>query len=269
MSDRTVTTIQFNPVEEALCRSRVYQLLSEAFLYPQEELFASLESGEFLGELKEAIAGLPGSLEGLKEATLALGEVLGWLEGWSLEELQAEHRRIFGHTISQECPPYETQYGTENLFQQTHQLGDIAGFYRAFGLETSEKVAERADHLGLELEFMGFLAYKEAHARRHPGSTLEQVTVCQEAQRKFLKEHLGRWAPLFTVLLKKKAREGFYWGLALLLEVFISYEEHYLGVEPQRLEGDGPSLQSYLKEAHGCGSGMGSCENGEGEGKEE
>lgn len=262
MSDLTVTTIQSNPVEEALCRSRIYQLLSGAFLYPQEELFASLERGDLLGGLKEAIAGLPGSIEGLKEAALALGEVLGWLDGWSRDELQAEHRRVFGHTISQECPPYETQYGTENLFQQTQQLGDIAGFYRAFGLEASEGMAERVDHLGLELEFMGFVAYKEAHALRSGEPRLEQVEVCREAQRKFLKEHLGCWSPLFTVLLKKKAREGLYWGLALLLEGFIGYEETYLRVAPKRLEGDGPSLQAFRREEVRCGPDMAGCQNG-------
>ncbi len=60
--------------------------------------------------------------------------------------------------------PYETEYTTPDALYKAHQLADIAGFYRAFGLEMSTENRERPDHLAAELEFMHFLALKEAQA---------------------------------------------------------------------------------------------------------
>ena len=60
--------------------------------------------------------------------------------------------------------PYETEYGNEALFQQPQELGDLMGFYRAFGLAMKQDRRERADHISCECEFLMFLALKEAYA---------------------------------------------------------------------------------------------------------
>ena len=49
-------------------------------------------------------------------------------------------------------------------------MGDIAGFYKAFGVELSKDIHERLDHLSVEFEFMHFLAYKESYSRCHDGA---------------------------------------------------------------------------------------------------
>jgi len=196
-------------IREAIARAGIYRLLSTAFLYPDEGLVA---------QLKEGFAEMKGI-------------------DFTPESLQAEYRQTFGHTISQECPPYETEYGSAHLFQQAQRLGDIAGFYRAFGLEVSDQAKERLDHIAVELEFMGFLAFKEAYAVTHDGE--EKAAICREAERKFLEEHLGRWAPLFAKLLGRKAQEGFYRELASFLEAFITAECRSFEARPFALhEGD-------------------------------
>jgi len=212
----------------ALARSRFYQLLSVAFLYPGEEPLPLLKTKvEEIGSLLDGEEGIGGALQ-------ALATSLG---GLSLEALEADYRRIFGHTISQECPPYETEYGSAHVFQQAQTLGDIAGFYRAFGLEMSDLARERPDHISVELEYMSFLAFKEAYALKHHGA--EQAEVCREAQRAFLREHLGRWAPLFAKLLDKKAGSGFYQHLAFLTRDFLAQEHRRLEVTSQAFsEGD-------------------------------
>lgn len=147
--------------------------------------------------------------------------------------LQDEYRRLFGHALSPDCSPYESYYGTGHVFQQSQTLADISGFYKAFGLEPSAAGHERADHVAMELEFMAVLAAKEAHAlaRELP----EQAMVCRDAQRKFLEDHLGRWADSFAGRLKNKS-SGFYARLAQDLAGFIDKECALLGAKPEKTE---------------------------------
>lgn len=228
-------------IEMALGRTGLYQLLSSAFLSPDEEFYLSLKSGEFI---QQARGCLPSILGPSQENKNQLRERLDSLEAWlkdefprvCLADIQAEFTRVFGHTISKECPPYETQYGSNHIFQQTQGLADIAGFYRAFGLEVSQEVKERPDHVSLELEFMYFLAYKEAYARSNHGP--EEMDICRKAQESFLREHLGRWAPVFVRLLARKAEHGFYKELADLTAAFLDSEVKALGVKPVHLTED-------------------------------
>lgn len=202
----------------ALVRSRVYSFLSPLFLYPDEEVFSDLN----WEGTKDAVA-LLGNSDGLKEAIESLRGCLR-----DPVDLQPEYVRVFGHTISAECPPYETQYGGAHVFQQTQNLGDIAGFYRAFGLEISDQVKERLDHVATELEFMAFLAFKQAYALT--SGSEDKAEVCREAQRKFLNDHLCPWVPLFTKRLEAKG--GFYQKLALLTEMFLALEVEAFGGKP-------------------------------------
>ncbi len=215
---------QEEAVRQALAKSCLYRFLSPLFLYPGEETFSGLNWGE--GE--EAVA-LLGSPDGLKEAIESLK---GCLE--TLGDLQSEYGRVFSHSISKECPPYETHYGGTNdasdIFQQTQVLADIAGFYRAFGLEASEQVKERLDHISIELEFMAFLAYKQAHAATSGWE--DKAEVCREAQEKFLNDHLGRWVPLFTTRLSEKAGDGFYRELSRLTKAFLDFDVKAKGAKP-------------------------------------
>lgn len=72
-------------------------------------------------------------------------------------------------------------------------LGDIAGFYRAFGLQPGGE-GQRVDRLGAELEFMGLLYLLQV--RGLAAAELEQVAIVAEAQTAFWKDHLRDWCTL-------------------------------------------------------------------------
>lgn len=126
-------------------------------------------------------------------------------------------------TLSPECPPYETEYGSPHVFAQSGELADIAGFYRAFGL--AAPATERVDHLAVELEFLSFLAFKEAWAVNN-GET-ERTGELREIQAKFLADHLARWAPAFAT--RFEARDA---PLAGELRTWIRKELAAFGIEP-------------------------------------
>ena len=44
---------------------------------------------------------------------------------------------VFTNVITLDCPPHETLFGNDHVFAQSHVMGDIAGFSKAFGVELS------------------------------------------------------------------------------------------------------------------------------------
>jgi hypothetical protein len=137
----------------------------------------------------------------------------------------------FGHAARGGCPLNEIEYGdikADPLFQP-HRLADLAAFYRAFGLEVTTDAGERQDHLCLELEFMCVLAAKEAYALEHQLAA-DQLAQCREAQKKFLREHLGRWAPAFARRLTAATNEPTLRVLAEFTRAFVESECVRFGV---------------------------------------
>lgn len=240
------TAIKDSPaVERALSRSKLYLLISWSMLYQEDDEFLDyLQSGEFVQDGRSAIDGLMQSLDNIggeraKKKLTAVSKLFDRIEewvssecvNWQLADLQSEHRRVFSNVITLDCPPYETLFGNDHVFGQAHVMGDIAGFYKAFGVELSRDIHERMDHLSVELEFMHFLAYKESYARCHDGADKTQIVV--DAQKKFVKEHIGRWVPLFARMLTKKADSGFFYYIADFTSEWMDFDAAYLGVNPQ------------------------------------
>ena len=232
-------------VERALSRSKLYLLLSWSFLYPEDDEFLDyLQTGEFVEDGRAALENLTKSLEakGVKEYPESLKSIVRHLDAieewvsteganWNIQDLRDDHRRVFSNVISLDCPPYETLFGNDHVFGQSYTMGDIAGFYSAFGLQLSQDIHERLDHLSVELEFIHYLSYKESYALLHDGPEKLQTVI--DAEKKFVKEHLGRWVPLFAGMLKRKADYGFYKILADFTYDWIEFEVSYLGVTPQ------------------------------------
>nr|BAL57380.1 cytoplasmic chaperone TorD [uncultured Acetothermia bacterium]BAL58896.1 cytoplasmic chaperone TorD [Candidatus Acetothermum autotrophicum] len=139
-----------------------------------------------------------------------------------------EYDRLFCHRTSVICPIYEVEYDRNRAVSQGPTLADIAGFYRAFGLELA--VSERPDHMALELEFMSVLAYKEALALQN--DLREHAEICRDAQKKFLEAHLGRWVGVFTDTLKRESQLEVYHTLGTELKTFIESECRRLAANP-------------------------------------
>lgn len=207
MSDQpsTLTPYSARRVGADLARSDLYLFLSHAFRYPQPDMvdcYRRLSAGP-------ETVGLAGYLS-------------------SMEELGRQYLKLLGLTSPPDFPPYETEYGAGQSFQQAQDLADISGFYRAFGVEPAS--GERLDHISVEMEFMYYLTYKEAYARQHHGTV--QARLCRRAQRRFLEQHLGRWAPGFLERLETHA-DGFYRELARFSRDFLGGEMVRLRVQPR------------------------------------
>jgi len=169
------------------------------------------------------------------------------------EGFNAAYEQTFGLLVSSNCPPYETEYiNSKFIFQRSQGLADIAGFYSAFGLEPSSAHPERHDHLALELEFMAFLmGLERSAAASDDADRVERSTICRDAQRKFLTEHLVWWVPTFARLLSLQDPDGFYDAVSQFLAALITAERALAGI-PATLGQVAPSTVERPEECAGC-----------------
>ena len=210
-------------IDLALCRSILYEVLALGFRPPTQETVDRLVGADAV----EALADAAAILDSAWGSSLA-PSVRSLAREYDLESLATSHRRLFGHTARGLVPPYETEYGEESLFQPMHEMGDLAAFYRAFGLEIVLTAHERIDHASFECEFLLFLCRKEAYALEQNDAAMLDATL--QAARVFLKNHLGRWAPAFGRKLAREDEGGFFGALGLLTAEFISLECKATGV---------------------------------------
>jgi putative dimethyl sulfoxide reductase chaperone len=224
------TMLQSMPVQAAIFRSAMYEVLSLAFAYPTTPLRARLDAA--LADLLElpavTSAGYSEHLARMRSA-LAVSET---------EVLAAEHNHLFEH--SSVSSPYETEYEPDP-FAKARQLADIAGFYTAFGMSVSTTRPTLQDFLGTELEFMAYLTRKEAYAAARNWRHRRRLTL--DAERSFLHDHLGRWEKAVCkditehTALEAGANSAapFFGAAAALCVQFVEDELRRFGTKPLRL----------------------------------
>ena len=238
-------------VERALARAQVYRLLAHAFFQPDSPLNKLKSNGPLLSEGKSALAGLPGT----RSLLALLDSVEEGFRSTSRRELARRYVALFSHGWEGASLPYETEYTTPHAFQKQTQLADIAGFYRAFGLQWETQGHERPDHVSLELEFMYYLALKEAHALAQGAD--DGVAVCIDAQKAFLRDHLGRWLGAFRRALATRATDTLYTRLAHLVDTWLVWDSQQQGVKPSQVPA--APVSAVPPEEGGCPYGDGGC----------
>ncbi|MBI4027903.1 MAG: molecular chaperone TorD family protein [Verrucomicrobia bacterium] len=192
--------------ENAAARAFVYRFLAKGFEYPDMEGWRWLCHPSTRQTLEQAVVEAFSGANGLAACCVSL---VSRFSDEKFENFKDDHTLLFGHTVRGSCPAHETEYGdikADPLFLP-HRIADLGAFYRAFGLESVENAHERMDHISVECEFMAVLAAKEAYAL---SNRLEEdkLALCLDAQRKFLREHLGRWMPALSRRLSRANENG-------------------------------------------------------------
>jgi DMSO reductase family type II enzyme chaperone len=179
-------------IDLAMARCFLYRFLAKAFEDPTPEGWQWLCDSN-------ARAALASAAQVALQNNASQPDACVTLTPEQFDQFHSDYLAAFGHAARGTCPLNEIEYGdikADPLFQP-HRLADLAAFYRAFGLEVATDAAERHDHICVELEFMCVLAAREAYALEHQADN-DSLQAGRDAQRKFLREHLGRWLPAFS-----------------------------------------------------------------------
>ncbi len=221
MSITQSKTLETPATRKMLGRGALYDVLALAFSYPDDDTVAELRAG--IDALRE------GDLMAPFGDALALEALAAALEQVEPPALAATYNLYFAGEVP--CSLNETEYEADG-FAKARRLADIAGFYHAFGLQVPDTRPAPADSLATEMEFMSHTVMRQAYAALHGWD--EQRQICEDAQRAFLEDHLGRWAPLFSrTLFDLVEGDGFYAAAAALCEQFITAEIQTSGADPR------------------------------------
>lgn len=196
-------------------RSRAYLLVVRAFDYPDSEFVEVVRSGLMARAMEDALAGV--------HAEMAEADWSGLADaGATDDDLAVEYTRLFDvGTGGPPCPLCGGLYGSARM--QT--MEECVRFYNHFGLTLSESPRELPDHLSTQLEFLHFLAHREAQAWEQgsdPGPW-------RRAAHDFIERHPGKWVPQLRERLMRQKPLRFFQTLVEQTERFLGCELIELG----------------------------------------
>jgi DMSO reductase family type II enzyme chaperone len=198
-----------DPVASAETRSTIYQALALAWRYPDREAFSAYQSGQYTEELLEFAAPLPHLADLVAQEAETAEKVRDELAEIPFEAFEVRYVATFDAGFPEPpCPPYEGLYNKK--MERAEVMVEVAEFYRHFGLKMNqdEDKRELPDYLCAELEFLAFLAFKEAQAA-HEG-TAELLNGYRWAQKDFLERHMVGWLPEFEKRLAEEEALPFF-----------------------------------------------------------
>ena len=244
MSDQTNTKTP-SEISSLMVRSHIYRFIAYSFRRPNVNR-ADLEKENMGLPWDEIAEALP--LKNKEQLIRRLKELSEKLNQTAYKDRVRQYEDCFGYTANGPVPCYELEYGEEHTHREPQQLSDISSFYNAFGLKVRGDNFERVDHIAIECEFMHYLLFKEVYALSN--TEIENAAICREASTRFLREHLGRWAPSFALKLGRYASQGFLKDLADFTFLYIVQDCEWLGVPagPESL----PIRPVQEKEDSGC-----------------
>ena len=197
---------------QAQARSRLYSLVGRAFAVPNDTLHEELTGGSWERQVGEEAAALPFSV--------SLADLSLRPERLGSQELQAEYVRLFevGLTGGPPCSLFAGHHEADRL----RVMEELVRFYSFFDLRLTP--GRMPDHITVELEFMQFLAFREAEAIEQ-GDDRES---CLRAQRDFVERQLGRFLARLSGKVRAQKPLPFFEGVVELGHRFAQQDHGHI-----------------------------------------
>ncbi len=216
--------------QRLLARLAAYSDLTRYFYYPDEKLLTLLDSGEMESHLPlYRFLGL--------ELSAYLKRIKEWRQGHkdngaALLELKREYTRLFITAHPKlPAPPYGSLYLEDKGMIWGETTVEAVKLYAEAGLKAAEDFKDVPDHFAAELEFMWYLIREGLKAKgiTSDGKTdgvpdKERASMVSSIEKKFLCNHLVKWAPPFLDRVMESTRSAFYREIANLAKEFFDSE---------------------------------------------
>lgn len=197
----------------AAARSRAYAVFAELFDYPDPAFCNAVREGDVARALREVLVEV--------HPALGAGDFTGLAEAGPEDELAVEYTRLFDvGTGGPPCPLYDGVYGGARM----KTMEECVRFYHHFGLALSEAPRELPDHLVTELEFLHYLAFREAEALERG----EDPGAFRRAARDFALRHPSRFLKKLEARLERAQAMPYFRALAARLASFVDHDAERL-----------------------------------------
>jgi TorA maturation chaperone TorD len=204
--------------DEASARADLCRFLSACYYEPASE-FA--EENLFHSMLVAAASIHPD----LADSARKLGEAFA---AQDLQTLLVDYTRLFLGPMQALASPYGSSWLSAPVQTEENPPLAVLDLYSAGGFEIDEEFRELPDHVAVELEFLYLLIFNKNQASQ--AGNMDDLTLTELLQRRFLGEHLGVWMGPFAAAVKAGADTAFYRELAALTERFVRMEAGALSV---------------------------------------
>lgn len=202
-------------------RAEIYWWLSSLFA---KELTQQELDSYHSQEIRTFLTGL-GENETLKPSIDKLVDALNRLQNRedAQLELSADYCDLFLKSDKNAALPYASMYiGKQGLLNDV-PAQEMAALMSKHGIAVSESLNEPADHIAIELDFLGNLVIRsnELEQEKH----LDDALIEQES---FIQTHILSWIPQFSAKCDQYDEFGFYASVAQVLIAFCQLDCQYL-----------------------------------------
>lgn len=146
----------------------------------------------------------------------------------SLQDVQVEYVRLFDYKpkcfIMESAYIYRRENASDPEVAASFRDA-VEDFYAEFGLETGCWFKQPPDHLLVELEFMHYLAYQEGVCMEDES---DEIGRYLRGEKRFLCEHLSKWAVGFCDCLQNNSCLSLYSSLAVITKSILLHDLLYL-----------------------------------------
>ncbi|WP_371186779.1 molecular chaperone TorD [Thalassotalea maritima] len=135
-------------------------------------------------------------------------------------ECKAEFSQLFLMDNKTGAPPYASIYLSEQelMFQQAHN--EMVALLKQQGLAIVDEFNEPADHIAIQLDYLGNLVLATLQAS-------DSRQVCKQ-QLDFIENKILIWLPLFLARMTRINNSGFYQNICQLLHSYLLLEVELL-----------------------------------------
>jgi len=211
MNNQTTKTRRTGPDDrliELQAKAALFNLLAQAFAYPDQLLMEKLVSGEFAAILDESLGVLQPEgawadrIAVVKRQYTAAGQNAADL----LLELEKDYTRMFFSSKPRLVYLFESVYKEGKLLQES--TFEIARLYYEAGLNLVDDFKLPPDHIAVEFEFMAYLYFNELAAVK--SENRENEALAQKLQKEALEKHLTNFGRTFAEKVVTHAATDFY-----------------------------------------------------------
>ncbi|PKN52502.1 MAG: hypothetical protein CVU55_04460 [Deltaproteobacteria bacterium HGW-Deltaproteobacteria-13] len=195
-------------ITELQSNAAIFNLLAQAFNYPDTDLIESLCAGDFTRVLREASGNL--NFTGSLLSQLADLEKIYSGSGKVKETLLLEMEKDYTHMFFSSKPRlvylFESVYKEGKLLQDS--TFEIARLYYDAGLNLVDDFKLPPDHIAVEFEFMSYLYFNEIAAVKK--GNRENEDYARNLRKEVLEKHLVTFGLAFAQKVTMNAGTEFY-----------------------------------------------------------